>query len=143
MNYYFNIIYKFFSKIELFFFEIYTFVNMESFVERLQKILTDNDLSASQFAKKINVQRSSVSHILSKRNKPSLDFIIKISKNFKNISLDWLINGTEKEIKSNNPPPSLDYVNKKNYNNDVKTQHKNIIKIICFFNDNSFEIYEN
>jgi len=116
---------------------------MESFVERLQKILTDNNLSASQFAKKINVQRSSVSHILSKRNKPSLDFIIKIYKNFKNISLDWLINGAEKEVKSNNPPPSLDHANKKNYNNDVKTQHKNIIKIICFFNDNSFEIYEN
>ena len=116
---------------------------MESFVERKQKILTDNDLSASQFAKKINVQRSSVSHILSKRNKPSLDFIIKISKNFKNISLDWLINGTEKEVKSNNPPPSIDYVNKKNYSNDVKIQHKKIIKIICFFNDNSFEIYEN
>ncbi len=116
---------------------------MESFVERLQKILTDNDLSASQFAKKINVQRSSVSHILSKRNKPSLDFIIKISKNFKNISLDLLINGSEKEEKRNNPPPSIEYVIKKKYSNDVKIQHKNITKIICFFNDNSFEIYEN
>ena len=115
---------------------------MENFVERLQKILTDNNLSASQFAKKINVQRSSVSHILSKRNKPSLDFIIKISKNFKNISLDWLINGNEKEVKTT-PSPSQNFVNKKNYSDDVKIKGKNITKIVYFFNDNSFEIYEN
>jgi len=116
---------------------------MENFVERLQKILTDNNLSASQFAKKINVQRSSVSHILSKRNKPSLDFIIKISKNFKNISLDWLINGNEKEVKTTTSSPSQDSVNKKNYSDDVKIKGKNITKIVYFFNDNSFEIYEN
>ena len=115
---------------------------MENFVERLQKILTDNNLSASQFAKKINVQRSSVSHILSKRNKPSLDFIIKITKNFKNISLDWLINGIEKEVKTT-PSPSLDSINKKNSSDDVKIKAKNIKKIVCFFNDNSFEIYKN
>ena len=115
---------------------------MENFVERLQKILKDNNLSASQFAKKINVQRSSVSHILSKRNKPSLDFIIKISKNFENISLDWLINGNEKEVKTT-PSPSHDSVNKKNYSDDVKIKGKNITKIVYFFNDNSFEIYEN
>ena len=50
---------------------------MENFNKRLLYILESNDLSASQFATKIGVQRSSVSHVLSGRNKPSLDFLIK------------------------------------------------------------------
>ncbi|MGB1270375.1 MAG: helix-turn-helix domain-containing protein, partial [Flavobacteriaceae bacterium] len=52
---------------------------MESleFTNRLQKLLDYYDLSASGFATKIGVQRSSISHVLSGRNKPSLDFVMK------------------------------------------------------------------
>ena len=50
-------------------------------------------LSASAFADKIGVQRSSISHLLSGRNKPSLDFVLKIVKEFKEIELYWLLNG--------------------------------------------------
>jgi transcriptional regulator with XRE-family HTH domain len=77
---------------------------MENFNKRLLYILESNDLSASQFATKIGVQRSSVSHVLSGRNKPSLDFLIKISDSFENISIDWLVKGilNNDSIHSNN-----------------------------------------
>ncbi|PZQ78296.1 MAG: XRE family transcriptional regulator, partial [Flavobacterium johnsoniae] len=50
-------------------------VNTEDFIKRLEKILDYYNLTASSFADKIGVQRSSISHLLSGRNKPSLDFI--------------------------------------------------------------------
>ena len=56
----------------------FTTVYMEYFAEKLKKIISKEGLSASKFAEKIGVQRSSVSHILSGRNKPSLDFVLKI-----------------------------------------------------------------
>jgi antitoxin component HigA of HigAB toxin-antitoxin module len=49
-------------------------------------------LNASAFADKIGVQRSSLSHLLSGRNKPSLDFI-KILDVFPDVDLYWMING--------------------------------------------------
>ena len=45
------------------------------------------------FADKIGVQRSSISHILSGRNKPSLDFILKVTNEFTDVDIYWLLNG--------------------------------------------------
>jgi hypothetical protein len=39
------------------------------------------------------VQRSSLSHLLSGRNKPSLDFILKILDVFPEVDLYWVLNG--------------------------------------------------
>ena len=50
-------------------------------------------LSPTQFAAAINIQRSTLSHILSGRNNPSLDFIIKVVETFPDINLDWLARG--------------------------------------------------
>ena len=68
-------------------------VNTEQFGTRLQRILEYYDLSAASFADKIEVGRSSISHILSGRNKPSLDFFMKVVKNFPEVELYWLLNG--------------------------------------------------
>ena len=51
-------------------------VNIEKFAERLKIVMDHYELSAALFAEKIEVQRSSISHILSKRNKPSLEFVM-------------------------------------------------------------------
>ena len=53
-------------------------VNSDDFIKRLEIILDYYALSASGFADKIGVQRSSLSHLLSGRNKPSLDFIFRL-----------------------------------------------------------------
>lgn len=68
-------------------------INTTEFNVRLQEIITHYDLSASAFAEKISVQRSSISHILSGRNKPSLDFINKILEAFPEIDLVWILSG--------------------------------------------------
>jgi transcriptional regulator with XRE-family HTH domain len=62
--------------------------------ERLQELLTHEHLTPVRFAELVEVQRSSVSHVLSGRNKPSLDFIGKILSAFPHVSPDWLILGT-------------------------------------------------
>ena len=78
-------------------------LNTESFLKRLEEIMLNNQLSAAAFAERIGVQRSSVSHILSRRNKPSLDFMLKIHEHFREIDLDWLILGNSKQNPSTPP----------------------------------------
>jgi len=68
-------------------------VNIDDFIKRLELILDYYNLSASAFADKISVQRSSLSHLLSGRNKPSLDFIIKVVEVFPEVDLYWILNG--------------------------------------------------
>ena len=69
-------------------------INNEEFGLRLKKVIEYYQLSASSFAEKIKVQRSSISHLLSGRNKPSLDFVLKVLEEFKEVELYWLLNGT-------------------------------------------------
>ena len=76
--------------------KIFTFVKitvMESIVERIEIILRTKNLSPSKFADEIGVQRSSISHIMSGRNKPSLDFVIKVLDSFNDVSAEWLVKG--------------------------------------------------
>jgi transcriptional regulator with XRE-family HTH domain len=62
-------------------------------VERILLILKTKDISASKFADEIGVQRSSISHILSGRNNPSLELVQKVLKKFPDINSEWLISG--------------------------------------------------
>ena len=68
-------------------------VNTDDFIKRLEIILDYYSINASAFADKIGVQRSSLSHLLSGRNKPSLDFILKILEVYPEIDLYWILNG--------------------------------------------------
>lgn len=68
-------------------------VNIDDFVKRLEIILDYYGLNASSFADKIGVQRSSMSHLLSGRNKPSLDFVMKILEVFPEVDLYWILLG--------------------------------------------------
>lgn len=62
--------------------------------DRINKLIAMEKLTPSKFAELIGVQRSSISHILSGRNKPSFDVIQFILKRFSNINAEWLILGT-------------------------------------------------
>ncbi len=61
--------------------------------DRIKLLLEQLRLSPSEFADRIGVQRSSVSHVLSGRNKPSIDFLEKILNVFPGIDTTWLITG--------------------------------------------------
>lgn len=67
--------------------------------ERISKIIEYSDLTSSEFADAVDVQRSSVSHITSGRNKPSLDFLIKVKEHFPELEWDWLIKGDGEMLK--------------------------------------------
>ncbi|MGV8914730.1 MAG: helix-turn-helix domain-containing protein [Kaistella sp.] len=67
--------------------------------ERISKIIEYSGFSPSEFADEIEVQRSNISHITSGRNKPSLDFIIKIQERFPELHWDWLIKGNGEMVK--------------------------------------------
>ncbi|RLD77804.1 MAG: transcriptional regulator [Bacteroidetes bacterium] len=62
-------------------------------IDRISQLIKTMKLSASQFADEIGVQRSSVSHVLSGRNKPSLDFVTKIMMAYPELNADWLLTG--------------------------------------------------
>ena len=121
----------------------FTIVYMDKFTKRLLEILETNNLSASQFAEKIGVQRSSVSHILSGRNKPSLDFLIKTSSVFSDVSLNWLIHG--KKLDEPIIPKEISPPLKEQIENSIKTNldEKQLKQIVFFYKDNTFKIFEN
>lgn len=70
---------------------------MKGIVKRITQILEEQQLNSSAFADTIGVQRSSISHVLSGRNKPSLDFILKTVRAFPAYSTDWLLFGKSSE----------------------------------------------
>lgn len=80
---------------------------MEDFNQRLLIIFEKYSLNASSFADTIGVQRSSLSHILSGRNKPSLDFILKIYEAFPEINLAWLTLGEGELTKQKTDTPTF------------------------------------
>lgn len=89
-------------------------VNIEDFIKRLEIILDYYNLNASSFADKIGVQRSSLSHLLSGRNKPSLDFILKILDVFPDIDLYWILNGRGSFPTNANTEKSAETISKQN-----------------------------
>ena len=110
--------------------------------ERFKQLLKEKNLTAARFAELIQVNASAMSHILNGRNKPGFDVLEKIVQAFPDVNLNWLISGqgniynsvpqntnlSEKDKQENMPsiPPSL--------------QPK---RIILFFDNGTFEIYEN
>jgi len=61
--------------------------------ERLIEFLKAENKSSAQLAEEIGVQPSGISHILSGRNNPSLDFVLKMLETYHFISTDWLLFG--------------------------------------------------
>lgn len=70
--------------------------------KKIEQIIIDKGISPSYFADTIGIARSSISHILSGRNKPSLEIIQKILKYFPDIDRDWLL--FDNEIPEQNTP---------------------------------------
>ena len=68
-------------------------INLFVMKERLIQLLDLEQLSPSKFADLIGVQRSSISHIISGRNKPSFDFLQKTLRAFPGLNASWLLLG--------------------------------------------------
>lgn len=61
------------------------------FSKQLQKIMHHFGLSTTELADKIMVPKATISHLISERNKPSLEFIMKLHTTFPTLNLEWLI----------------------------------------------------
>ena len=69
---------------------------MENTVEmkdRIAHIIRAKNLTAAEFAMKLGIQPSNISHLLAGRNNPSLDFVKKLKETFPEYSLEWIIFG--------------------------------------------------
>lgn len=141
--------------------------DQQKFIARLQKIMNYYEINASTLADSLGVLRSSISHLLSERNKPSLDFVLKITEKYPEIDLYWLLYGKgsfpkeepREEPKEKLPPkkvtpiappeipfPPIEPPQEKPIEKNVPQKDipkKEVQKIIFFYKDNSFEIFEN
>lgn len=106
----------------------------------MKKIMKDNELSSSQMADKIGVQRSAISHILSGRNKPSLDFILKVLENFSDVSSEWLLRGQNQEVSNAQNQPKIG--DEKTLDNQSQnTPQKTVEKVLILYTDKTVEEY--
>ena len=123
-------------------------INTAEFINRLQNVIDYYGESASSFAETIGVQRSSISHILSGRNKPSLDFVLKVLSAYPDVNLYWLCNGTgsflsEKQVKSKSEESSTPiFKNEQPKVQETKTD-KAIEQIVVFYSDGTFKNFKN
>lgn len=62
-------------------------------VERINLLLKAKNITARQFAEEIGIQPSGMSHIMSGRNNPSLDFVMKVIKRWPEVNINWLMLG--------------------------------------------------
>ena len=132
--------------------------------ERLIEFLRSENKSSAQFAEEIGVQPSGISHILSGRNNPSLDFVIKMLEKYRFLSSDWLLFGKgdmykEREMQNlfnesvaadqkitsvhseNKPYPEEAVIDKENFVLKSLKKELSVEKIVWFFNDGSFREY--
>ena len=93
--------------------------------ERLRGWMESEGLKPSVLADNIGVNRATISHILSGRNKPSIDFLEKLLSTYPNINANWLISG-------------VGYM-QSNINEKELVSKKKIGKVVVFYDDNSFE----
>jgi len=134
----------------------FTFVNKE-IVSRIEAVIEHLDLSVSAFADEIGVQRSSISHLLNGRNKPSLDFVMKLVSTYPEVGLDWLLKGegsfpkkTSDQIKEEANRNTEETVEQVTDAVDVKTpptinktskHNKEPYKIVMFYPDGTFATF--
>ncbi|WP_041616929.1 helix-turn-helix domain-containing protein [Spirosoma linguale] len=76
--------------------------------DKIKQILIDKNLTPSYFADEIGVQRSSISHILSGRNRPSFDIIQKIIRRFPELGYEWIME-EESQLTNQSIPAGTGY----------------------------------
>lgn len=139
--------------------------------DRILKIMEREGLAPSKFAESIGIQRSAMSHIISGRNNPSLDVLLKILERFTYVESDWLLFGKGQMIREHvltepglftnmaiNRPEAQgvpEYRKEIGVDTPVNTPKqpvieqvvfqdrpsKNVSKIMIFYSDNTFDTF--
>lgn len=113
--------------------------------DRVLLIIKANKLSASEFASKIDIKRSNLSHVLSGRNKPSLDFLAKIISTYPNVNASWLITGetregnfTQTEEQDQEQSKQVESTTQRSVST---SSEEGVEKIVVFYTDGTFKTY--
>lgn len=139
--------------------------------DRILKIMEREGLTPSKFAESIGIQRSAMSHIISGRNNPSLDVLLKILERFTYVDSDWLLFGKDEMIREhvltehnlftnmleNRPNVQVVAENRKEIGVETPVNiqkqpvveqvicqekpSKNVTKIMIFYSDNTFDTF--
>ena len=131
--------------------------------DRILQFLKAENKSSAQLAEEIGVQPSGISHILSGRNKPSLDFVLKMLEKYKFLSTEWLLfghggmyrePGMQKLFEEGSAPETVETTEKMEPSAEIRgemhtgnTNYKpaeskpELEKIVWFFRDGSFREY--
>jgi transcriptional regulator with XRE-family HTH domain len=129
--------------------------------DRIMEFLRSENKSSAQFADEIGVQPSGISHILSGRNNPSLDFILKMLDKYKFLSTEWLLFGRgpmykespgmrslfDEPVNSSKDEtrPPVEPIGKATDNkiqdekSEIISEKKIVEKIVWFFKDSTFK----
>lgn len=79
-------------------------VKRNPIADRVEQLTVHLGISVKDFSEVLGVQRSSLSHILSGRNKPSLDFILRILDKYPHVNEKWLLHGKGEIEKTDSSP---------------------------------------
>lgn len=136
--------------------------------ERILEFLRSENKTSAQFAEEIGVQASGVSHILSGRNNPSLDFVLKMLEKYKFLSTEWLLFGrgsmyrdegmrslfSERFVDGElnfgavqdspvqkSQPGKVQPVPEDDRKSDIQHTSPDVRRIVWFYSDNSFREY--
>lgn len=139
--------------------------------DRILKIMEREGLTPSKFAESIGIQRSAMSHIISGRNNPSLDVLLKILERFTYVDSDWLLFGKGEMIREhmlaeptlftntleNRPEVQASSENRREIGVETPVNShkqpvveqviyqekpsKNVSKIMIFYSDNTFDTF--
>lgn len=136
--------------------------------EKIEFLLQNKGLTSTQLARMLEIQPSGISHILSGRNKPSFDFVVKVLRAFPDLNPDWLLLDSEQIFRdktssqvaaplshptaeaslftpTENREISAPSVEAKNVNDiifsDVQNGGKRVERIIVLYADHTFDSY--
>jgi transcriptional regulator with XRE-family HTH domain len=108
--------------------------------DRIAMIMKQHQLTPSAFADRIGANRSSISHILSGRNRPGIDILEKIVHRFPDVNSYWLLTGLTNVNNSITNVRSEEIT----YNREDKASRdktKSILKIVEYYSDETFKVF--
>ena len=140
-------------------------MNIPEMKDRIAHIIRSKNLTAAEFALRLGIQPSNISHLLSGRNNPSLDFVKKLKETFPEYNLDWIVMGSgpitvsepfaesSPQVKESDsivsPEPDVDYTKgtlfgqpklaEQHQEQTILQQNPFLQKIIMVYSDNTFE----
>ena len=130
---------------------------MTNISQRIQTIMNHYKLNAGDFANRLGVQKSSISHLVSGRNKPSFLFINKLATALPDVDITWFVTGKGNMLRSIEKANSdmstvqsedVEYIRKKDYgvqtakkkSDSLLSKEPDVKQIVIFYTDDTFKI---